>query len=157
MLTSGIISACHKVEAQYSFLVIEAKDTPQHHMVRGPLQNRSQAATVSRVAGNKLIQHSVLPPCPLALHWKEPCHSQAVEEARNGLVPSLPSDPPHTDAELKDATMGPKGALLSRAQHYQAQYKLPNLGRIHKKKINSMETTVSQHSMVLVLTRVLPP
>lgn len=125
--------------------------------MRGPSQNRSQAATVSRVAGNQLTQHSVLPPRPLALHWKEPCHGQAVEEARNGSVPSLPSDPPHTDAELKDATVGPKGAVLSRAQHSLAQHKLPNVGRIRKKKINSMKNTVSQHSMVLVLTRVLPP
>lgn len=157
MLTSGSISGCHKVEVQYSFLVVEAKAMPQHPTVRGPLQNRSQAAMVSRIAGNHLTQHSGLLPCPLALHWKEPCHSQAVEEARNGSVPSLPSDPLHTDAELKDATMGLKGAVLSRAQHSLAQHKLPKVGRISKKKINSTESTVCKHSMVFVLTRVLPP
>lgn len=80
-----------------------------------------------------------------------------MEEARNGSVPSLPSDSLHTDAELKDATMGPKGVVLSRAQHSLAQHKLPNVGRILKKKINSVKNTVSQHSVVLVLTRVLPP
>lgn len=155
MLTPGSISACHKVEVQYSFLVVEAKATLQHPTVRGPSQNRSQAAMVSRIAGNQWTQHSVLLPRPLTLHWKEPCHSQAVEEARNGSVPS--SDPLHTDAELKDATMGPKGAVLSRAQHSLAQHKLPKVGRMSKKKINSMENTFCQHSMGFVLTRVLPP
>lgn len=157
MFTSGSTSGCHKVGVQYSFLVVEAKDTPQYPTVRGPSQNKFQTAKVSRIAGNQLTHHSVLPPSSLALHWKERCQGQAGEEARNSLVPSLPSDPLHTDAELRDATMGPKGAVLSRAQHYLAQHKLPDVGRIRKEKINSMKNTVSQHSMVLVLTRVLPP